>query len=53
MGLIGKKILKKKAKAMEKSINELKVEFVYLILWKIRELTSVVRGLLTAPSNSN
>ena len=29
---------------MEKSIHELKVEFVHLILWEKRELTSVVRG---------
>ena len=35
---------------MEKSINELKAEFVYLILWKNNELTSFVRGRLTAPS---
>ena len=31
---------KKRAKAMEKSIHELKAEFVYLILWENRELTS-------------
>ena len=57
VGLIGKKILKamemEKTEAMEKSIHELKVEFVYLILWENRELTNVVRGHLTAPSNSN
>ena len=35
---------------MEKSIHELKAEFVYLILWENRELTSVVRGRLAAPS---
>ena len=33
---------------MEKSINELEVEFVYLISWENRELTSLVRGRLTA-----
>ena len=42
-----------KTEAMEKSIHELKVEFVYLISWENRELASVVRGRLTAPSNSN
>ena len=50
MGLIGKKILKK---GVQKSVHELKVQFVYLILWENRELTSVMRGRLTAPSNSN
>ena len=44
---------KERAEAMEKSIHELEVEFVYLILWENRELSSVVRGRLTAPSNSN
>ena len=29
---------------MEKIIHELKVEFVHLILWDNRELTSFVRG---------
>ena len=29
---------------MEKSIHELKVEFMHLILWENRELTNVVRG---------
>ena len=38
---------------MEKSIHELKVEFVYFILWENRELSSVVRGRLAAPSNWN
>ena len=38
---------------MEKRIHVLKVEFVYLILWENKELTSVVKGRLTAPSNSN
>ena len=34
---------------MEKHVHELKAEFVYLILWENGELTSVVRGRLTAP----
>ena len=34
---------------MEKNSHELKEEFVYLILWENRELTSVVRGRLTTP----
>ena len=57
MGSIWKKIRKamemEKNEAMEKSIHELKVEFVYLILWENRELNNVVRGRLTTPSNSN
>ena len=31
---------------MEKSVQELKAGFVYLILWENRGLTSVVRGRL-------
>ena len=57
MGSIWKKIRKamemEKNEAMEKSIHELKVEFVYVILWENRELNNVVRGRLTTPSNSN
>ena len=49
MGLIGKKIFKK-AEEMKKSIYEMKAEFVYLILWETSELTGVVRGHITAPS---